>query len=136
MATTPGLTKLHRVLEEKDGVMQAISGFLRAERLDTKRRPVLESLKWCSAALLMVAAPLIVLMGCGSGELSVESHDQSVFEVPFPTDGRLIGVTKRCGAGREGGSEVAKPQAGSPQVRAYRASKPPIFGGILPWNCR
>ena len=57
MATTPGLTKLHRVLEEKDGVMQAISGFLRAERLDTKRRPVLESLKWCSAALLMVAAP-------------------------------------------------------------------------------
>jgi hypothetical protein len=34
MATTPGLTKLPGVLEEKDGVMHAINGLPRAERLN------------------------------------------------------------------------------------------------------
>jgi hypothetical protein len=34
MPTTPGLTKLPGVLEEKDGVMQSVNGFLTAEQLD------------------------------------------------------------------------------------------------------
>jgi hypothetical protein len=46
MPTTPGLTKLPGVLEEKDGVMQSVNGFLTAEQLDQPSvGQVLESLK-------------------------------------------------------------------------------------------
>jgi CHAT domain-containing protein len=51
MPTTPGLTKLSGVLEEEDGVMQSVNGFLTAEQLDQPSvGQVLESLKRCSIA--------------------------------------------------------------------------------------